>query len=209
MGLGLFCCLLFGLVFCVFVCKISYIIFARTEVRLTSRWFSRFSFSFLMTAFFLILRQLGITILDLLQMIENGPAVRSTCSFSILRCHLSDAMELHMSKWFKRSLTQSVCPACKVSLSQTLPLGSGMGHPITKKLKKPLSILAFAMLSTGSALFSDFFFYIYISLRCLSCCYCCFVLTCTPGLCENLLTCSGNVIQAYSSVFLRTASQPV
>lgn len=105
--------LLFGLVwFFVFVCKISYIIFARTEVRLASRWFSRFSFSFLMIAFLLILRQLWITILDLSQMIENGPAVRPTCSFSTLRCHLSDAMELHMSKWFKRSLTQSVCPAC-------------------------------------------------------------------------------------------------
>lgn len=142
-----------------FVCKISYIIFARTEVRLTSRRFSRFSFSFLMIAFLLILRQLWITILDLSQMIENGPAVRPTCSFSTLRCHLSDATELHMSKWFKRSLTQSVCPACKVSLSQTLPLGSGMGHPIKKELKKALNILAFAMLGTGSALFSAVFLY--------------------------------------------------
>jgi len=39
--------------------RICAIIFAATEVRLTSRWFSRSFFSFLMIAFFLVLKQLS------------------------------------------------------------------------------------------------------------------------------------------------------
>lgn len=77
-------------------------------------------------------------------MIENDPAIRSVCSFSTLRCFPSGAMEVDMSKGLKRSLTQSVCSACEVSLPQTLPLDSDLGHPITKEAKKAPSILAFS-----------------------------------------------------------------
>lgn len=82
-GFVLFCffAFWFGLRFCVFVCKTSYVIFASTEVRLTSRWFSRFSFSFLMITFFLTLRLLWVAISDLSEIIETGSLLFSTFFF--------------------------------------------------------------------------------------------------------------------------------
>lgn len=131
-------------------------------------------------------------------MTENGPAVRSACSFSTQRCHLSGDMELHMSKWFQRSLTQSVCP--EVSLLHTLPLGSN-----NKGGEKGTEYLRLCCAEHWIFIFlSLFFFFFFLSLRCYSCFCFCFVPTCTPRLSEKIkkiLTCSGNLTRAHPSVF--------
>lgn len=139
--------------------------------------------SYLMITFFLILGigNIWITISDLSQMIGNGPAVRSACSFITLRCCLSGAMELHMSKWFKRSSTQSVCQRRleRHWVSQPLPCWALDLH-----YSQPFF----------------FFFPFCYPYKHHSCCCFYFAPACTPGLSENLLTCSGNVTQVLQVV---------
>lgn len=98
-------------------------------------------------------------------MIVNDPAIRPVCSFWTLRCFPSGAMELHVSRWLKRSVTQSV-----LHVRFSLPLDSaprlwpGASSNKGKKVCEYLSLFHIqchhpaAPLSSASVLFSAFFF---------------------------------------------------